>query len=206
MPIIGRKNDRFISDILDINKICEQPRNKSVKVSNNGRVKNMHLWSILALLMLCGPLLAAAGTVYKSVDADGRVSYSDIKPTAPELEVKEIVLSDKPKVDMEAEEARLARISETADRLRQARLEQKELDIREQEAQQSAAPPPPVIVEEKRVYYPYAWQRQHRPFPSSPHHKSREGDRDTRPLRRTDRERDSGPVIVPKSPLLQPGQ
>ena len=185
--------------------ICEQRRNKSVKVSNNVRVKSMLRRPILTLLMLTSPLLAAAGTVYKSVDADGRVSYSDIKPIASDLDVKEIVLSDKaPTVDMEAEQARLARISETADKLRQARLEQKELDIREQEAQQSVAPPPQVIVEEKRVYYPYAWQRQHRPFPSSPHHRLREEDRDTRPLRRTDRERDSGRLIVPKSPLLTP--
>ena len=161
----------------------------------------------VALLFFLNCAHAAAATVYKVVDAEGNVSYSDHKPDASGIEVEEMSLPDSPDVDLEAERARWDKITEVADRLKQDRLDREDLELRKQELQQQVPVPPAIIVEKHHHYdrYPYLYGR---PFPSihqrRPHVPYRP-DADPYRYEQNSRDmRDSGPVIVPKSRLLTP--
>lgn len=91
---------------------------------------------------LCAPLLPAA-TVYRSVDANGVVSFSDTQP-ADAAEVETLVIEVQQPQLTETEQERLEAMRETTDRMaadRQAR-EQQRAELRQQAARQQAAQPP----------------------------------------------------------------
>lgn len=129
------------------------------------------LWLLLAVLF--GPF-AQAATVYRSVDANGVVSYSDSPPADdPEVEILVIDVQD-PELS-ETEQQRLDAMRETTDRMAADRMarEKHRAELREQRTRQQAAQQSPVYVTESDnypLYYPYRVQRPgwHRPRPEHP--------------------------------------
>ena len=122
---------------------------------------------------LCAPLLPAA-TVYRSVDANGVVSFSDTQP-ADAAEVETLVIEVQQPQLTETEQERLEAMRETTDRMaadRQAR-EQQRAELRQQAARQQAAQPPTTYVIDSGgypLYYPYIVRRPgwYRPRPDHP--------------------------------------
>jgi hypothetical protein len=110
-----------------------------------------------------------AGTVYKTVDADGKVSFSDQPPPAG-TRFDVIDTPDDPAgADADAAAARLQEMRETTERMRADRLEREE-----QRAQQQPYTPyaEPSYYYERRdeddddyLLVPYYPDRRHRPHP-----------------------------------------
>lgn len=128
-------------------------------------------WLLLALLL--GPF-AQAATVYRSVDANGVVSYSD-SPPADDAEVEILVIDVQDPELSETDQQRLEAMRETTDRMAADRMarEKHRAELREQRARQQAAQEPPVYVvdsDDYPLYYPYRVRRPgwHRPRPDHP--------------------------------------
>lgn len=131
------------------------------------------------LMMLSATLPAQTTTVYKTVDANGVVSYSDTRPAGDEavealdIEVREPELTESAQEQLEA-------IRETTDRMvadRQQR-EQHRAEMRQQQARSGTQQDPPAPVYggyrdstgSYPVYYPYPVYRPGggRPRPEHP--------------------------------------
>jgi hypothetical protein len=154
-----------------------------------------------AFLLLAAITTTAYGqTVYKSVDADGTVTYSDQPAIAEEL-VETLEFNHAVRTEDSAAEsaARIEQMSQVADRLKkdreerdQARLAEKELALARQQLS------PPLIYREEHYHtnYPYRersrfnprWSDRHKPSP--PYYMKR--DLNNRSL------------LVPQSKLLTP--
>ncbi len=116
----------------------------------------------------------AASTIYKTVDANGKVSYSQAMPRNS-IFIEEIAIAPAPQdQNVEDNKARLNRIRETAEELtearekREAKREQEEKKRLERLALMRAANQPPY---ERKVYvsYPLWWTYPH-PYKHRPVH------------------------------------
>ena len=139
------------------------------------RVFPAAFWCQIWLAALLGSANGFAATVYKSVDENGVVTYSDTKP-AREVEVETLVIDVQDPALTETEQQRLQDMRDTTDRMvadRQQR-EKHRAEMREQQAQtQSAAPNYPGYVIESGsypLYYPYRVRRPgwNKPRPDHP--------------------------------------
>lgn len=176
-------------------------------------VKMATLGAALACFSSLVCLSSQAGVIYKSVDEAGNVRYSDQEPPDAGLFVEQIELPAYVSEPNEVNEQRLKRITETADRLKNDRLNREALKLKEQEIRQSLATPqyPETIIEERQYFnstgYPYSnfYPRYH-PRRHRNHH-FQDFPRIHQPFQKrslSDELRDSGPVIVPKSRLITP--
>lgn len=158
----------------------------------SGPIKYMHRYPVAKrlllglLVVLGGPSLTFAATVYKTVDANGVVSYSDVQPATSEP-VETLEFDGRAPDISETEQQRLEAMRETTDRMvadRQQR-EQHRAELRKQRAEQAARQPPPNAVYDYPryrgytggypVYYPYpvrrpggGWGRPHPVHPIAP--------------------------------------
>lgn len=121
---------------------------------------------ILMAIMLGAALPGGAATVYKSVDADGNVSYSD-QPPKTGATVERIDIPESRPARSEEDAARLEAMREVTARMREDRLERER--ARAEEAARLYYPPPaPRPTESSRsdqwvpLYYPL--------YPRWPHH------------------------------------
>lgn len=142
-----------------------------------GRVLPAALWCQIWLAAVLGSANGFAATVYKSVDENGVVTYSDTKPTR-EVDVETLVIDVQDPELTETEQQRLQDMRDTTDRMvadRQQR-EKHRAAMREQQARtqtQSAAPDSPGYVIESGsypLYYPYRVRRPgwSKPRPTHP--------------------------------------
>lgn len=92
-----------------------------------------------ALLLIAEPAFAI--TVYKSIDANGKVSFSD-QPPITGTKVETIEIEDYTVPDQTETEARLQAMRETTDRLRDDRL------ARERQRNPPQMPPPYIIYQQ----------------------------------------------------------
>ena len=153
--------------------------------------------------VLCLVIMATTAygqTVYKSVDADGTVTYSDEPAITGELiETLQFKKTDITEDAAAKSAARIEQMSQVTDRLKKDRKERNEARLAEKElelARQQLTPP--LIYKEEHYYsnYPFRgrnlfrrdWPRHHRPHPH--HDKNRNLNNKTR--------------LVPKSKLLTP--
>jgi hypothetical protein len=117
------------------------------------------------LLLLCLP--CAAATIYKSVDAQGRVTYSDQAPL--ETTLVDILEYTETAPTLAADDAaRLAEMRKTTDRMA--------ADRREREASRARAlanrvTTPTVQLQQEPYYYPVYSRRRHRPIIRPPLHR-----------------------------------
>ncbi len=93
-----------------------------------------HKWLPALTLLCCVPGLAA--TVYKTVDADGVVSYSDIKP-ADGAPMETLVIDARTPEVTESEQQRLQDMRDTTDRMAADRMgrEKHRAELRQLQAQ-----------------------------------------------------------------------
>lgn len=131
-------------------------------------------WSS-ALLLLCS-LPSFADTVYKSVDDNGAVSFSDTRP-AGDILVETVVIDVPPRPSSDVTEQRLEDMRETTDRMAADRMarEKHRAELRQLDAQQYAQTSSQDLTEYYDTtttytgYYPYryptrrALRRPHRP-------------------------------------------
>lgn len=132
---------------------------------------------ILWLAATLGSANGFAATVYKSVNEDGVVTYSDTKP-AVEGEVETLVIDVQDPELTESEQQRLQNMRDTTDRMvadRQQR-EKHRAELREQQARVQAQSAPPdypsygIQSDSYPLYYPYPVRRPgwNRPRPVHP--------------------------------------
>jgi hypothetical protein len=140
-----------------------------------------HRWLPALALLCCLPGLAA--TVYKTVDENGVVSFTDIKPTG-ETPVETLVIDARAPQVSEAEQQRLQDMRDTTDRMAADRMarEKHRAELRQLQAQTQAQYQPQYPVDDNPVYwgsssgysgyynYPARrpWRRKHRPRPEHP--------------------------------------
>lgn len=134
----------------------------------------------LLALALCCSLPTLAATVYKSVDANGVVTYSDVKPPDEILvETLELTVSEPASPDTAAQ--RLEDMRETTDRMVADRLarEKHRAEIRQLEAQTAASREQEAVADDYEAtevyggYYPYyPAAHPHRPW-RPPYHPPR---------------------------------
>jgi hypothetical protein len=127
---------------------------------------------VLAVSLWSLPLLAA--TVYKSVDENGVVSYSDTRPEE-DVDVETLVIEVQDPALTETEQQRLEAMRETTDRMAADRMarEQQRAELRQQRAREQAVQAPPTYIIESGgypIYYPYPVRRPgwNRPYPTHP--------------------------------------
>jgi hypothetical protein len=153
------------------------------------RFNRLRLLSALPLLC-CGPALAA--TIYKSVDANGVVSFSDTKPEQAVL--VETVVIDVQEPSSEVTQQRLQDMRETTDRMVADRMarERHRAEMRQLDAQTAAQHRSQGAPEDLTDYYtsPVIFGG-YSPFPAR------------RPWRHPNRPRPEHPIARP--PLLPPG-
>lgn len=121
---------------------------------------------LLSMLLLSLEISAQPTTVYKSVDENGQVTFSDQPPASAER-AETLVYDTGEPVSAEEAEARLQRMRETTDRMAE--------DRRQREAARSAArasrpadTPATAQSEPLPVYYPVYYGRRHRPVVRPP--------------------------------------
>lgn len=120
----------------------------------------------LLVLLLTGASVQAA-TVYKYVNAQGAVTYSDTPPVGVAYE--EIDLPDSPAGNAEAHQAGVERMIETTDRLRADRQQRTEERRAERPAPTATYQPAPVLEREVYFYPGYRHPYYHqRPRPAPP--------------------------------------
>lgn len=122
---------------------------------------------LLGLALAVGGGAAMATTVYKSVDAEGRITFSDQPPPAEQL--VEILDYDVPQARRSAEDTeRLEQMRETTDRMAADRREREaaRAKARSEAAAARAAPYPEYVAE--RYYYP-GYPLLRRPVVRPPH-------------------------------------
>ena len=129
--------------------------------------------------------------MYKSVDADGTVVYSD-EPIANSVLIETLELKNNidHKTAMETSAAHIEQMSQTTERLKQDRLDRDKARLAEEElalARQQLAPPLIYREEYYRSNYPYYHRR--RPRLIHPHHQ---------------RDLNNRTMLTPKSKLLTP--
>lgn len=132
--------------------------------------------AIVALCLTVLPWAAPsqATTVYRSVDENGVVSFSDTRPGG-EAHVERLVIEVRNPELTETTQQRLEAMRETTDRMAADRMarEKHRAQLRQQRAQEQAvqAPPPQIINTGRRpVYYPFPVRRPgwNRPRPEHP--------------------------------------
>ena len=152
------------------------------------------------LLAVIVTTAAQGQTVYKSVNPDGTVIYSD-EPVANSVLVETMTLKNSDDTGQAAAEsaARIEQMSQVSDRLKQDRLDRDKIRQAQEElelARQQLAPPLIYREEYYRSHYPYRGRRHYRPRRPN-HHKPYpapySGDYLNNPS-----------VLVPKSKLLTP--
>jgi hypothetical protein len=122
---------------------------------------------VLGIIFLLFCLPCAATTIYKSVDARGRITYSDQVPV--ETTVVEILEYTETAPTLAADDvARLAEMRETTDRMAADRREREasRARIREQRVTTQI-----VQVHQEPYYYPVYGRRLHRPIFRPPIHR-----------------------------------
>ena len=98
------------------------------QIAPRGRARNF-IWSVCATVLLCVPAVVSAQTVYRQIDVEGRVTYSDrpgttpLPPAIPALDVANALASNSP---MPSRSAAIIDANEAMRRLGQAELERKE--------------------------------------------------------------------------------
>jgi|GEM_PF-373419 hypothetical protein len=170
---------------------------------------------ILSLLIVTTALATTtiyAQTVYKSVDADGTITYSD-QPAVPG-ELLETLELKNPEItaDTAAESAaRIEQMAKVTDRLKQDRQERDKARLAEQElalALQQLAPPLIYREEYYRTNYPYRGRNLFRPHSyRKPIHGRYRNDRyKNNHYDKHDKNRDlnNKTLLVPRSKLLTP--
>ena len=139
-------------------------------------------------------------TVYKSVNVDGTITYSD-EPVENSVRVEIMDLKNSSDTEQASAEsaARIEQMSQVSDRLKQDRLERDKVRQAQEElalARQQLAPPLVYREEYYRSHYPYRGRHHYRPRPPN-HHKPR-------PTLHSGRHLNNKSVLVPKSKLLTP--
>ncbi len=133
------------------------------------------LSALLLLMLLCSGA-AHATTVYKSVDAEGRVTFSDQPPT--ETTLVEILEYRVPDTEPSAlDTARLQAMRETTDRMAADRREREAARARvraDAAAARAASTPPTYEYYGQAGYYP-AWPVFGRPIVRPPYHRPPHG-------------------------------
>ena len=144
-----------------------------------------HRWLPALTLLCCLPSLAA--TVYRTVDDNGVVSFTDIKPTS-EAPVETLVIDARAPQVSEAERQRLQDMRDTTDRMAADRMarEKHRAELRQLQAQTQARYQPQYQqeypVDNSPVYWGYSsrysgyynyparrpWKRRHKPRPGHP--------------------------------------
>lgn len=135
------------------------------------------LLSVLASLMLAAAPVFSA-TVYKTVDENGVVSYSDTAP-APEQEAEVMVIDVQAPQDSESAQEQLEAMRETTDRMVADRQQREKHRAEMRKLQAENEPPPQAIeygapVDNSGIYtgyYPYPVYRPgggYRPRPGHP--------------------------------------
>lgn len=110
---------------------------------------------LLALLVVSVWRPAHGETIYKSVDSEGRVTYSSTPPPSGSR-VEKLMLPSSPSEQDIRQARELAQRVETQGRqLESKRLEQEAAKKAEEERLRALQPPPPVVIE-KPVYVPRA--------------------------------------------------
>jgi Domain of unknown function (DUF4124) len=148
-------------------------------------------------------LIAAAAqgqTVYKSVNADGTITYSD-EPVENSARVEILDLKNSSDTEQASAEsaARIEQMSQVSDRLKQDRLARDKIRQAQEElalARQQLAPPLIYREEYYRSHYPYRGRHHYRPRPPN-HYKPR-------PTPHSGDHLNNKSVLVPKSKLLTP--
>jgi Domain of unknown function (DUF4124) len=148
-------------------------------------------WLPALLLLCCLPGVAA--TVYKSIDANGVVTYSDSLP-ADDVTVETLVFDEQTVPAGENEQQRLQDMRETTDRMIADRMarEKHRAELRKLAAErqaQSVAQEPPAEDDSVTIYPGYYGYPIHRPW-WPPHHP-----RPQPPLL---------PPVVERPPLIRP--
>lgn len=174
-----------------------------LKVVNSSRASPLRTWSIWpiikamsricstnhrwlsAVVLLCNLccLPGLAATVYRTVDEDGAVSFTDIRPTG-EVPVETLVIDARTPQVSESERQRLQDMRATTDRMASDRMarEKHRAELRQFQAQTQAKYQPqyPVDDNSRHIgyssgysgYYNYParrpWKRQHKPRPEHP--------------------------------------
>ena len=116
----------------------------------------MKLFSILPIMLLLLPLTAAGEQIYKSVDQQGNVTYSD-QPLPGSVEVEPLRLDPEPTAEQVAgAEERIRRTRALADEMQQNRLQQ-EAAAREQQMQQQRLIEQMEDEKDDREYREYVW-------------------------------------------------
>lgn len=140
-----------------------------------------HRWPPALALLCCLPGLAA--TVYKTVDEDGVVSFTDIKP-AGESPVETLLIDARAPQVSEAEQQRLQDMRDTTDRMASDRMarEKHRAELRQLQAQTQPQYQPQYPAGDNPGYWGYStgysgyynyparrpWRRKHRPGPEHP--------------------------------------
>lgn len=150
----------------------------------------------MRLIIILLTLIAAAAqgqTVYKSVNADGAITYSD-EPVENSVLVEILDLKNSSDTEQASAEsaARIEQMSQVSDRLKQDRLERNKVRQAQEElalARQQLSPPLIYREEYYSSHYPYYRHRLFRPRFTHPHKQ---------------RDLNNRSVLVPKSKLLTP--
>jgi hypothetical protein len=125
-------------------------------------MRRIERWVALALIALtCGA--AGAATVYKHVDEQGNVTYSEVPPPKEGVEAVQ-VRPDLPAGRQAAEQERLQRMRELSSELEESRRGRE--DSRAERKQSEAVPPPTTVDVDDRSSdrYPYRYFPQRPPL------------------------------------------
>ncbi|WP_461517024.1 DUF4124 domain-containing protein [Porticoccus sp.] len=166
-----------------------------------------------ALLLIALASVSASGqTVYKSVDANGNIVYSD-EPMADTLLLETLSLpsttgdGDNDKGAQQQSDARIEQMANATARLKQDREDRESARRAEQErelARQRAATPPLIYREEYyQNDYPYRYYQPYRgryPYRPNTHKRPRYS-----PGLNSDHNLNNDAILVPRSKLLTPG-
>ncbi|MEZ5529505.1 MAG: DUF4124 domain-containing protein [Porticoccaceae bacterium] len=166
------------------------------------------------MLLIAGVTCTALGqTVYKSVDANGNITYSDTPPDKTVL-LETITLKGNGdnRDSLEQSNALIEQMANVTDRLKQDREDRDKARQEERaaaSAERATEMPPQIYREEYyggyypyRSYYPYRGHHPYRgPYPYRPDH-----DKPRPPLRyNSDHDLNNDAILVPRSKLLTPG-
>jgi hypothetical protein len=134
-----------------------------------------HRW-LLAFSLLCSlPLLGFAATIYKTVDENGVVTYSDTKP-ADDIVVETLIIDVQESPGNDQAQQRLQEMRDTTDRMASDRMarEKHRAQLRELEAQaeaQRVAQDVPDYYDNSTIYTGYYDYPVRRPWRPPYHHR-----------------------------------
>ena len=122
---------------------------------------------VLGAIFLIFCLPCAAATIYKSVDAKGRVTYSDQLPI--ETTLVDILEYTETAPTLAADDAeRLAEMRETTDRMA---ADRREREASRAKAREDRVATQTVLVQQEPYYYPVYGRRRHHPVIRPPIHR-----------------------------------